>query len=110
MSLKKNKAFEQLICPTTTILWKRISQIFWIYFMPFVTEKKNEVFDEKLWNPTNLCYSIRKNECNNISYSYFHGQSCDLGFDCGCGCGRISDYGCGHGHKTNFKEIFYHYN
>jgi len=35
---------------------------------------------------------------------YFHGHSRD--FD--CGCGRARDHGCGHGHKGNFKEGFYH--
>jgi len=45
----------------------------------FVAEQNNEVFNEKSRDPPNWFCSISISECNNISYSYFHGNSYDLG-------------------------------
>jgi len=96
------KHLHNYFAPATTISWKRISQIFWIYFMPSCGWTKQWAFDENLWHPPKWLCSISRSQCKIIYDSYFHGHSRGIG----SGCAR--DHGCGHDHKGNFKETFYH--
>jgi len=56
----------------TKILWKEISQILWIYFMPmyvWLARQSNKAFDEKSWDPPNLLHS-EKWICSNKYYEF----------------------------------------
>ena len=51
----------------TKILWKEISQILYAYV--WLAGQSNKAFDEKSWDPPNLC-SIPRSECSNQYYEF----------------------------------------